>query len=154
MLYVTLEAGADCYAVAVDSVEQVVPFALLKGVPGAPPGVSGILNWRGEQVVVIDCCQLLAGTPCAVRRSSRIILVRAEFSGRMRRIGLLGENVTRTVRLEDEAFVPAAARAAHPECAGEVAVLEGKLVQLLHPESAISGEVLDTLLWEGESNDA
>jgi len=146
MLYLLIEAGADLYALPTDSVVQVVPFALLKQVPGAPAAIRGILNWRGDQAAVIDCCELLAGMPCTVRRSSRIILYHAVFPDRARLIGLLGENVTRIIRLEDQVFEPAAARAKQPECVGEVAIWEGRLVQRLRPESVIQGEVLDTLL--------
>jgi chemotaxis-related protein WspB len=146
MLYLLLEAGSDLYAAETSSVEAVVPCALLKQVPGAPPAVAGILNYRGTQVAVMDCGELLAGKPCAMRCSTRIILYRAEFAGQRRLIGLLAENITRMQRFEESDFKPPAARASEPECAGPVAVLGERLVQRLHPEKAIRADVLETLL--------
>ena len=146
MLYLLLEAGSDLYAVATSPVEAVVPCALLKHVPGAPPAVAGILNYHGTQVAVMDCGELLAGKPCVIRCSTRIILYRAEFAGQSRLIGLLAEQVTRMQRFEESDFQPPAARAPDPECAGPVAVLDGLLVQRLCPEKAIRADVLETLL--------
>jgi chemotaxis signal transduction protein len=151
MLCLLLNAGLDKYALPVERVETVVPFARLKHVPGAPRSVAGILNFHGEQVAVIDCGELLAGQPCAAKTETRIILCPVEFAGKTRRIGLLGEQISQMHRFAESDFKPVAARAGEPACAGPVAPLDGLLVQLLHPEKAIQADALDALLAGNES---
>lgn len=146
MLYLLLDAGEDTYALPSGEIEAVVPFALLKQVPGAPTSVAGILNYRGEQVAVMDCGTLLADKPCSAVSGSRIIICNTLIGGDQRRIGLLGERVVSTHRFDKSDFKPVAARAETPECAGPVATLDGALIQLLHPGKAIRGDVLKALL--------
>lgn len=146
MLYLLLDAGSDTYAVAISSVEAVVQFAKLKQVPGAPSAIAGILNYHGQPVAVVDCGEMLAGTPSAPRLGTRIALCRMQLNGVDRLVGLLGENVVRTHSFEEEDFQPPSARSSRPECVGLVAVLNGRLVQRIVPEKTIQTDVLDALL--------
>ena len=143
-----MDAGADTYAVASDSVVEVVPCAALKSAPSAPHAVAGILNFRGKPVPVVDCGTLLAGHPSRILFSTRIILQRIVIGGRERVLGLMGENVTRVQEFEESDFVEPGARAADFPCAGRVAALGDRWVQRLHVESVLTGDVWETLTAE------
>jgi len=148
MLYLLMDAGSDTYAVASASVVEVVPCAALKSAPGAPPAVAGILNYRGGPVPVVDCCVLLAGNPCPILFSTRIILQRLAIGGRDRLLGLMGENVTRVQAFEESDFVEPGARAADFPFAGRIAALGDRWVQRLHMESVLTEDVWKTLTTE------
>ena len=148
MLYLLINAGADTYAVAAASVVEVVACAALKLVPGGPPAVAGILNYRGCPVPVIDCGILLVGRPCPVLFSTRIILQKLTVAGRERVLGLMGENATRIQAFDESDFVEPGAQAVDFPCAGRVAALGDLWVQRLHPESILTPEVWNTLTAE------
>lgn len=148
MLYLLMDAGSDTYAVASDSVLAVVPCAALKSAPGAPHAVAGILNYRCSPVPVVDCGILLAGQPCPVRFSTRIILLRLAMGGRERILGLMGKNVTRVHAFEESDFVEPGARATDFPFAGRVAALGDRWVQRLHMESVLTEDVWETLTTE------
>ncbi len=148
MLYLLMDAGPDTYAVATASVVEVTSYAALKSAPGAPAVVAGILNFHGHPVPVVDCGVLLAGRPCPVRYSTRIIVQRLEIGGRERVLGLASENVTRVHAFQESDFVEPGARAAELPCAGRVAALGDRWIQRLHLESVLTAEVWESLTTE------
>lgn len=150
MLCLLFTAGFDRYALPSKTIEVVVPFAQLKQVAGSSEEISGILNYRGEQIAVIDCGELLAKKPCAAYTDTRIILCQVTISGTVQRIGLLGEQVTQMHRFKESDFKPAAVHTDEIPCTGTVAVLDGKLIQRLYPEKAIPADVLNRLMLKAD----
>jgi len=75
MLLLTFTAGANCYAVDVARVVELIPKVELRPVPHAPLFLAGLLGYRGRVVPVIDLGLLLGGAPCRDCLSTRIILV-------------------------------------------------------------------------------
>lgn len=148
MLYLLMDAGTDTYAVASASVLEVVPCAFLKSAPGVPPSIAGILNHRGRPVPVVDSGLLLAGRPCPVLFSTRIVLQYVAIAGRRRVLGLMGENVTRVHAFEESDFVEPGARAVDFPCAGRVAALGDRWVQRLDLQSVLTENVWDALTAE------
>lgn len=74
--YVTFTVAATRFRCPVSAVREVVPYAPLTRLPGAPPAVVGLLNARGTIVTVIDLGLELFGAPCGRARGS-IMLVAA-----------------------------------------------------------------------------
>ena len=62
--------GLDSRAVA-----AVTVWAALKPSPSQNPAVVGILDYHGAAVAVVDLSRLVLGRSCAVRLSTRILLV-------------------------------------------------------------------------------
>jgi chemotaxis signal transduction protein len=54
-----LPVGADRYALDLTRICEVVRGPELTSLPGAPPGVLGVMNLRGEVVPVLDSAALL-----------------------------------------------------------------------------------------------
>lgn len=75
MLLLTFTAGANRYAVDVRRVVKVLPRVELRAIPHAPPVLSGLLEYRGGVVPVLDLGLLLGAGPCHDCLSTRIILV-------------------------------------------------------------------------------
>lgn len=145
MLYLLMDSGSDTYAISTHAVEEVVPYALLKSAPGAPPEIAGILNFRGDPVPVVDAGVLLTGSPCPVRFSTRIVLINMEIADQTRVLGVAGENVTRLHAFRSEDFIEPGVRSGNMPCAGRVAALDDRWVQLLEPEKILTPAVWESL---------
>ena len=57
--YVRLRVAAEAYAIQVTQVREVSGLGEVTPVPGAPPGVLGVRNLRGQLVPVIDLAAVL-----------------------------------------------------------------------------------------------
>jgi chemotaxis-related protein WspB len=93
MLALAFRAGEMRLALPTAAVVEVLPRRALRPLALAPPGVIGLLPFRGTLTPVVDLCKIILGRDCAPLRSSRIIVV--TLSGRIsqRLIGLLAEDV-------------------------------------------------------------
>ncbi|HEX5018536.1 MAG TPA: chemotaxis protein CheW [Actinomycetes bacterium] len=67
-------AGAR-YAVDMSSVAEVVPVPLLTRVPGAPNWLSGVVNWRGRVLPVIDLRPLVGANLSPLPTSARLVVL-------------------------------------------------------------------------------
>jgi chemotaxis-related protein WspB len=133
MLFLLLRLDGDRYALDIREIAEVLPFMDCKAVPGAPPGVAGIIDYGGEAVPVIDLSRLLANRLAHRRLSTRIVLVHrgTDLPG-PRLLGLIAERATETVRRDPADFRPlAVAGASAPYCCGIALDAEGPL-HLIH----------------------
>lgn len=131
-LLLLLAVADQLYAIDTQSVVEVIPQVILRPVPEAPAHQSGVFNFRGRVVPVVDVTQLIAGRPCAGHLSSRIIMVRHRAAdGEPALLGLLAERVTDTLLKPLTSFQPAEGAAAQRPFLGGVALDERGLIQLL-----------------------
>jgi chemotaxis-related protein WspB len=106
MLFILFQIGADRYALEAAQVVEVLPLVELAPVAAAPPGVAGLLNYRGRPVLAVDLCALSRGGPASRKLSTRIILVRTHSpDGAHHLLGLIAEQVTQMLRKEASDFV-------------------------------------------------
>jgi chemotaxis-related protein WspB len=115
MLNLILQIGDTRYALDARQVVEVLPLVQVRPSPAAPPGVAGLMNYRGELVPVIDLSQLCCGRPARRLLSTRLLLVRSPSPADVRPatsiswIGLIAERATETRRFSADAFVASAA---------------------------------------------
>lgn len=144
MLFLTFQLGADLYALDVAHIAQVLPMVRLKPLPGAPAGVAGMFNHRGEPVIALDVATMALGRPAAMRMSTRIVLV--ERGGAVRPLGLIVERASGVINRPAADFVETGYRSRDARYLGPVATLEdGGVVQRVDPHQLISIDVLDAL---------
>ncbi|OGQ95047.1 MAG: hypothetical protein A2521_00430 [Deltaproteobacteria bacterium RIFOXYD12_FULL_57_12] len=99
MLLLLFEIGEGRYALTADQLVEVVPLVQVKKIPLAPPYVVGLLNYRGTPTPVLDLGELLIGTPCEPKFSTRTIIVNYPFDGKnTKKLGLIATQVTETVK--------------------------------------------------------
>jgi len=67
-------AGAR-YAVDMRSVAEVVPVPKLTRVPGSPSWLSGVVNWRGRVLPVVDLRPLVGAPLAPLPTSSRLVVL-------------------------------------------------------------------------------
>lgn len=150
MLYITFRIGADCYALDVDQVEEVLPLVAIKSIPQAPRGIAGLFDYRGTAVPAVDLTLLALGVPAPRRISTRILLVRAPGPEREnRRLGLIVEKATDVLRMEPSAFVEPGVRSTGAPWLGRVAKgPEGELIQHVQVQRLLPAAVLEALHFE------
>lgn len=67
-------AGAR-YAVDMASVAEVVPVPVLTRIPGGPAWLSGVVNWRGRVLPVIDLRPLVGAALSPLPTSARLVVL-------------------------------------------------------------------------------
>lgn len=104
MLLLLFYVGNNRYALESKQVVQIFPNLILKEVPHAPDYISGLFNYRGQIVPVIDLSYLIQGKVSLNILSTRIILVNNQTSRQSSTSHLLGlqaERATTTVDLPE-----------------------------------------------------
>jgi chemotaxis-related protein WspB len=107
MLFLVFSLGNDRYAVDATQVVEILPLVNRKSLPGAPPGVAGIIDYRGNPAPLLDLSELVLGTPCRKWMSTRIVMINYLDADPPRMLGLLAEGATGTIRLDERDFLPA-----------------------------------------------
>jgi chemotaxis-related protein WspB len=105
MLFLHFRIGDDGFALAAESIIEIVPLVPLKKVRQAPDAVAGSFEYRGRYVPVVDLCALDMRRSARRRMSTRIIVVRHPHD-EASLIGLIAENVTEMLRLDPAQFAP------------------------------------------------
>ncbi|RYD84860.1 MAG: purine-binding chemotaxis protein CheW [Verrucomicrobiaceae bacterium] len=141
MLLITFQLGEDWYALDTAQVAEVLPMVLLKGIPGSAQGVTGIFNYHGRPVPVIDLAEMALGTPTEARMSTRIILVRYPDEGESRLLGLLAERATDVLRCSEADFSDPGLSADETPYLGPVTRVNEKIIQLVKVDSLLSDNV-------------
>lgn len=105
MLFLLFRIGSGGYALDASQIVEIIPLVDLTAMRQSPPAVSGLCEYRGRFVPVIDLCVLELDRQAYRRLSTRIIVVRHPADN-MAPIGLIAENVTEMLRLDPAAFSP------------------------------------------------
>lgn len=94
MLFLRFQIGDDRYAMDIASIVEVLPLLDIRPLAHSSRGVSGVFNYRGTPVPVIDLSQVTHGRPADRRMSTRIVLLRySDADGQSRLLGLVAEKV-------------------------------------------------------------
>ena len=148
MLMLLFHAGDNLYALDSSQVVEVIPMVVLRKIHHVPDYVAGVFNYRGTIVPVIDLCHLIQGTACRSRFSTRIIMVNyTAKDGGHRRLGLMAERVTETLKRPD-IEQKNASRVNDVPYLGEMFMDELGMIQLIYWEHLIA-EVQNASLLAG-----
>ncbi|NJL89364.1 MAG: chemotaxis protein CheW [Coleofasciculaceae cyanobacterium SM2_1_6] len=80
MLLLLFHVGQERYALESERVVQVFPNLLLKEIRHAPDYISGLFNYQGQIIPVLDLSHLIQGKACPNLLSTRIILVKSQVN--------------------------------------------------------------------------
>lgn len=101
MLFLLFELDGDRYALESRQLIEVLPLVNLKPVPRAPHGIAGIFDYHGLPVPAVDLSDVILGRAAQRRLSTRMVIVNCPGSDDApRKLGLIAEKATATVRLE------------------------------------------------------
>jgi chemotaxis-related protein WspB len=147
VLYLMVELRGDRYAIPSGAVVEVIPYLRVKALPGAPAGLAGLVNYRGDVVPVVDLYLLAFGTPTPSLQSARTIIVSVTpADGRARTLGVLVPRARETVRLDPAAFQPPPIPADGARFLGPVLTDERGVIQRVSIEAMLTPELLDALM--------
>jgi len=89
---VLLRLGGSRFAVAMADVAEVTAYPVVTRLPGGPAWLTGVANWRGRMLPVLDI-RLLVGVPVTpLASSARLVVVMAGPRGELT-AGLVAEAV-------------------------------------------------------------
>ncbi len=142
MLFLLFQLGGDCYALDAAQVAEVLPLVRMKKIPRAPAGVAGVFTYRGAPVPAIDLSQLALGRPARPRLSTRVLLVNyPDATGAHRRLGLIAEHATETLRREPTDFVASGVKADGAPYLGPVVHDARGLIQWIEVDKLLPASV-------------
>ncbi len=141
MLLVKFKIGDNYYAINTDDVIEIIPAIPFRPIPGTPDFFAGIFDYHGQIVSVIDVSRLTINTPSILRLSTRIILLDFPFKNKKTILGLLAEDVTDVIDVEDSSFQNTGISSEKAPFLTSVCKYEGKLVQLIQIEKLFSKEL-------------
>ncbi len=72
---VVVRFGGSRYVVAMSCVAEVVPLPPISRVPGCPRWLTGVVNWRGRVLAVVDPRSLLGAETIPLPSSARLIVL-------------------------------------------------------------------------------
>lgn len=129
---VIFRVGEGSYALAIDTVREVVQWSPPSPVPDAPPAVEGVLDLRGEVIPVFEVARLLGTRRSTPDQEARILI--ADVNGQQ--AGLVVDDVTDVLTVTPEMVTPITRllkSGLTPTAAGILRLEEGRLVVLLDP---------------------
>jgi chemotaxis-related protein WspB len=145
ILFLLFRLGADRYALAADHVIEVLPMIDIKALPGSPPAIAGLIDYRGTSVPVVDVNALALGRPARSRLSTRILLCRYDDASGSHQLGLIAEQATGMMRRPADAFVPADVHDERTSWLGPVAPDPGGMIQWIDPGKLLPPAIRDML---------
>ena len=126
------------YATPSAAVVEVIPIVQSRPMPGSEPWLTGLFDYRGKLLPLLDSSRLLGHAASDVRMSSRILVIRVgdETDESRERAGLMVEHVLGAERLDfDDETAHPPAPAAGIDFLGPVALTPSGTVQLTVPAS-------------------
>ncbi|ALS59818.1 chemotaxis protein CheW [Pandoraea norimbergensis] len=141
MLFLRFAIATDHYVIEASHVAEVLPWLALKRLPAAPAWVAGAFSYRGEPVPVLDLTHLATGTAAPARRSTRLVLVHYPEPGpQARRLGVLVERATDTLRADAQAFRASGVDLPEGRYLGPVLDTDDGLVQWVRVDQLLTDE--------------
>lgn len=136
MLFLHFRLGEDSFALAAERIAEIISLVPLRTIRQAPAAVSGLLEYQGGFIPVVDICALELGRPAHRRLSTRIAVVRHP-ADQAALFGMLVEQATEMLNLDPQAFAPFATGPYGPVRRLELAeLLPAPLLTYLSGESA------------------
>jgi chemotaxis signal transduction protein len=148
-LFLQIATGTQGLLLDVECIVRVLPMMRISSVPHAAPAVSGIINYQGRAVPVLDLCEIILQRPASRQLSTRLILISVgsltgTVSSDGRHVALLAEKVSDVIRLAPDEFMTAVSSADAPYL-GPVTNAHGVLLRKLEVAELLSGHRLSTL---------
>jgi chemotaxis-related protein WspB len=152
MLLLMLRVGDDLYAIRAGRVVEVVPQVALRALPHAPEYLTGMFDYRGRVVPVVDLGLLMGRRACAPRLSTRIVVVDAapRPSAGRHLLGLVAEQVSDVKRFDDSRVVFPPMDLDQAPYLGAIVRADEGLVQVIEADRVLTESLRDALFGTAE----
>jgi purine-binding chemotaxis protein CheW len=105
--FIGFRIGEELYGIGIEFIQEIDRMHSITKLPKSLPFIEGVINLRGAIIPVIDVAKRFGMPAVEIGRRTRIIITR--ISGQA--VGLIVEQVTEVVQLEEKAVEPAPAMA-------------------------------------------
>jgi len=145
MLLLSFNISDDRYVIDTRNIIEVTTLVRLKKIPGSIHGVAGLLNYHGTAVPIIDVSELCNKPAQQNTLTTRIIIVKYLDN---HILGVKAENVTETIRINNDAFEASGIKVNQNDFLGEIAEVDNRFVQLINTNQLLSNDVRECLFPE------
>ncbi len=152
MLLLSFHVAEHQFAIAAKQIIEVLPLTSFKPISRAPNYITGLLDYRGKPVPIINLCELNSNKDYNRVLSSRIILV--NYTAKNRKIyplGFIAEKVTETFDIPKQDFVALGISSEDTAYLGGVSQHDGKLIQYVEINGLLTEE-LQLMLFNDSDN--
>ena len=152
MLLLLFQAGGQLYGLDTGPVMEVAPYPECTPLARAPAYVSGLAQWRGHTVPVIDLSALIDGTPAAPLLSTRLIVVEyVQRDGQSQALGLVAEKAVEILQVDARECEPS--KVGVPEAPYLNGTLEqgGRLIHRVSVKDLLPASVQEILFPRAEA---
>ena len=147
MLFIVFQLGQDRYALDARLPVEILPLVQVKRLPQAPEGVTGMLDYHGVALPVIDLTALTLGHPAVERISTRLLIVELANG---RRLGLVAERANQLLQRDESDFKPTGVTVEATPYLGPVTRDAHGLVQWIAPEQLFTPAIREALFQQIE----
>ena len=134
--WVVLSLDSSEYALPVQSVIEVLRMVALRPLPEAPPFLAGLLNLRGQGIVVLDLRKRLGLSDKEADLDSQIVIVETKNGP----LGLIADEVREIIPLPQSALESAGNLAGTSPMVTALAHFGERLILVLDLDRLVSGE--------------
>jgi len=145
MLLLSFNISTEKYVIDTSSIIEVTPFVRLRKMPGSLHGISGLLNYHGTSVPVIDIGQLCGKEAKSDTLATRIIIVKYLEN---HILGIKAKNVTETLQIDKSEFKATGIKVNKNEFLGDISEHDNKFLQLVNIDQLLTDEVRNCLFPE------
>lgn len=141
MLYIVFQLGGERYALEAGRIVEVAPLMKARHMPRAPRGVTGVLNFRGRPIPVVDLCEVALNRPSAQLMSTRLLIVRYGI----RLLALVAEHTNGTMHRYANDFTSTGVDLKEARFLGPVTSDEQGFIQRIELDQLFSQELREAL---------
>ncbi|NOY62018.1 MAG: chemotaxis protein CheW [Gammaproteobacteria bacterium] len=142
MVLLLFSIGDEQYGIEAKCIVEVIPCISVKRIPKTPAYLSGIFNFRGVSVPVVDISYLCIRKHAQRYISSRIILVHyTAGSGSEHTLGLLAERVTETLKVDEDQFIPSGVDTEKKSFLGDVLMRGEQIIQRVNIDNLLPEQI-------------
>ena len=145
MLLVTLSVNNDTFGLDAENIIEIIPVIPLQHVPLSSDYIAGLFDYHGKMVPVIDLCKLFENRDSRMLFSTRIILINYKKENNEYVLGVIAENITECIKVNDADFVRTGVSVRKGKLLGEVASIDGQMIQRINIEALLPDEVHEIL---------
>lgn len=142
MLLLTMNIGTQRYGLDAQDVVEVIPLVKLDHVPLVEACISGVFNYRGIPVPVIDLCTFFENRKCSNNLGSRIIITRIVMpDASIKAVGLLAECITEVIKCSAGDFIHSGIQSANAQFLQKIYQHKNEIIQIIDARKIIPDSI-------------
>lgn len=145
MLFLGFDIAYDTYVINTRDVVEVTTIVRLKTLPCSIEGLSGLLNYHGTAVPVIDINAICGHKTREDTLTTRLIIINYNSK---HLLAIKAENVTETLRIDENDFKTTGVTLKDRAFLGDIAEINNRLVQRIQIEQLLNNDVREQIFNE------